>query len=98
MDGMIVTVLRQVSRKLEDSRMNRTLIVGIALIGGSNTAMAGHGCCGCHASCDCGGCGGGGCCGCHHRHHRHRCCGCDGCCGCSGESACAAAAPSCCGA
>ena len=39
--------------------MNRTLvfglamffaIVGIALIGGSNQAVAGHGCCGCHAS------------------------------------------------
>ena len=43
--------------------MNRTLIfgiaiffaiVGIALIGGSNKAVAGHGCCGCHSCARCG--------------------------------------------
>src|SRR6185369_16267568 len=71
---------------LEDSRMNRILIlgiamfiaiVGIALVGGEKVAVAGHGCHGCCCGGDC--CGGGGeCCGgCHcHGHRRHRCHGC----------------------
>jgi hypothetical protein len=50
--------------------MNRTLIlgiamllaiVGIALVGGEKVAVAGHGCHGCCCGGDC--CGGGGCCG-----------------------------------
>ena len=43
-------------------------LVGIALLGGTSSALAGHGCCGCCGGCngcDCGGyggcCGGGGC-------------------------------------
>src|ERR1044071_8455754 len=87
---------------LEDSRMNRILIlgvamflaiVGIALIGGEKTAVAGHGCHGCCCGGDC--CCGGGCCcgGHHHRHHRHHC-GCGGCC-CGGDSCCGGS--SCCG-
>lgn len=68
--------------------MNRALIfgiaifcalVGLALLGTDNTAMAGHGCCGCHGGC--GGCNG----------NSHGCCGCHGyqepvACGCCGES------------
>src|ERR1044071_8962832 len=65
---------------LEDSRMNRILIlgvamfiaiVGIALVGGEKVAVAGHGCHGCCCGGDC--CGGG-------------CCGGDCCC-CGGEAA-----------
>ncbi len=86
--------------------MNRALIfgiaiffavVGIALLGADNTAVAGHGCCGCNGG---GGhCGGGGCLGglfgghgCHGNGHgchgnSHGCCGHEqhhdacGCCG-----------------
>jgi hypothetical protein len=48
-------------------------IVGIALLGGgSNTALAGHGCCGCcGGGCDCGGWCGGGCGGCHGGYGCH---------------------------
>ena len=68
--------------------MNRALIfciaiffavVGIALLGADNAAVAGHGCCGCH-----GGCGGYDCCG-------QSACGCCGyeapapACGCCGN-------------
>jgi hypothetical protein len=54
--------------------MNRALIfgiaiffavVGIALLGADNTAVAGHGCHGCNGGCYGGGCGGYGCHGCH---------------------------------
>ncbi|HUY88024.1 MAG TPA: hypothetical protein VMV10_04785 [Pirellulales bacterium] len=83
-------------------------VVGIALMGGENKVMAGHGCNGCAcagcAGCDCGGgapacCGQvNDCCGCrgrrHHRHHRrNRCCG-NPCCG---PVECCGAAPACCG-
>ena len=82
-------------------------IVGIALMGSDNTAVAGHGGHGCNgASCD-GGCGGydaGECCG--RRHHRHRRCDGGGCRGrhhhrrnrCCGEvnACCGEAAPACC--
>ena len=99
-----VNLLRQAT-VLEDSRMNRALIlgiaiffavVGIALVGGESKAVAGHGCHGCAG--DCGGgcdCGGGfDCCGCHgrrhhRRHRRHRCCGCDGPPACCGVEQCA---------
>lgn len=55
-------------------------VVGIGLLGaGADTALAGHGCCGCCGGCygGChGGCGGygGGCCGCHGGGY-----GCGGC-------------------
>lgn len=79
-------------------------IVGIALMGGENQAVAGHGCHGCDCagvSCD-GGCGGHHAChGCHGRRH-HRCHGCHGCHGrrhhrCHGNSCCGPVAD-CCGA
>ena len=54
------------------------VLLGIALCGGENIAVAGHGCCGC--SCSCSGCFGcGGCYGCS-------CSGCFGCGGCYGCS------------
>lgn len=96
---------------LEELRMNRALlfgiaiffaVVGIALIGGESKVLAGHGCCGC----SCGGCGGGhhGCCGCGGRRHHRRSHGCCGCCGyqeccntCCGQQACCqqSCAPAC---
>jgi hypothetical protein len=92
--------------------MNRTLVfgiaiffavVGIALLGGDNAAVAGHGCHGCdgYAACDGGGCFGGWR---HRRHHRrgglfgrHR----GGCCGevqdcCAPEPTCCEPEPQCC--
>jgi hypothetical protein len=75
--------------------MNRALIfgiaiffavVGLAMLGADNTAVAGHGCCGCHGGC--GGCYGNGH-GCHG--NSHGCCGYEepvacGCCGSGGYS------------
>jgi len=46
-------------------------IVGIALIGGEKTAVAGHGC---HGCCCGGDCCGGGCCGYSASGMRHRAC------------------------
>src|SRR3954471_13889092 len=68
-------------------------IVGIALLGGNDKAMAfGHRCGGCSGnSCNGGNCGGNSCCGGHHRHHRNRCHGrCSGSCngGCNGGGCC----------
>lgn len=62
-------------------------VVGIALLGGANSALAGHGCCGCCGGCNgcyggcCGGCNGGygGCCG--GCHGGYDCGGCHGGCG-----------------
>jgi hypothetical protein len=66
--------------------MNRALIfciaiffavVGLALMGADNAAVAGHGCCGCHGGC--GGCYGHDCCGCHgYSHCEPVACGCCG--------------------
>jgi hypothetical protein len=59
-------------------------VVGIALLGtGADSALAGHGCCGCCGGCDCGGycdCGGGyGCHGCNGGYGCHGGGGCHGC-------------------
>lgn len=95
--------LRSGTCNLEDSRMNRLFVlgiatfvavVGIALVGGEKVAVAGHGCHGCSGcSGDCGGapsCGGApACCGCHGGLLARLHARKHRCCGCSG------AAPAC---